>query len=952
MAPSRNNTGGGRGRGRGGRGGGRGGGGGPPRTSSNSRVDPKDLRAVAEQAARKRLYSETTEDHCVVCLNRAHIFAVGRCNHTICNECSTRLRILCDQKECPICRQDMPKVIHMAKKRRYEEVENEPYEIDKKYQICFENATVKKAFKRLLQHRCPECFITNEKTGEVEEKIFVQFKQLDSHVRREHELFYCDICVEHLKIFTHERKIYSRANLALHRRKGDPDDTSHKGHPMCEFCNARFLDNDELFRHLRRDHFFCHFCDADGSQVYYENYPELQDHFREDHFLCEEGSCKDEKFTSAFRSEIDLKAHISDRHSGVMSKAAAKQNRTVELDFNYTRPGQHSQVSRRRGRDAVDDGDPSMLAMAINNSNRRQQQEPTRAPDLAADFPTLMGAAAELAPPPPRNANSSNDGANEYPSLGAASKLAMSTGRNVASNGAIPKWRSGNKGGLTNPDFLNQHFPSLGGEGGGGPPGSSGTAPAKPGPVHTVNYQNIASGGAAHRDPSALQLAPGGGQPKGRGAAGPKAPSTPAEDFPSLAPSKPGLSQFRAAVTGTNSYRYPKGHQPAWAQDSKSGNGGGGTGQPGGMTALSKSGKQPAPAPVIDTSAVTDYPSLGAPAKTIKQVPSKTSKKSKSKKKGDGFLTLEDEPSPKQSGGGSLLDAVSSLNSAADLIPDTPSSVVKQQKDKKLVSDISKKVATSQSVDNFDFPALGAITKGSASSKGSKIKDATQVEVAPPQQPAKPPPPGFSKPPPPGFAAASAPTKSASAPPPGFGSQVGANFDFPALGLTTKSTSKSSKSKEVTTGSGKNSSKVTTTNNNNVARVTYIRPKQFGPRNTSLLEKVTELMGGAESTKFNDFKSLSGTFRRDGITCSEYHDHCLQLVDIKTFEKFFPELLVLLPDIAKQQELYAIHVSKNPKSMLAVTPCGRCGQIVAKSELDEHKKSCSLDSDFPALSLR
>ena len=170
-----------------------------------------------------------------------------------------------------------------------------------------------------------------------------------------------------------------------------------------------------------------------------------------------------------------------------------------------------------------------------------------------------------------------------------------------------------------------------------------------------MNLQNIASGGAAHRNPSALQLAPGESQPKGRGAAGPKAPSSssnPAEDFPSLAPSKPGLSQFRAAVTGTNSYRYPKGHQPAWAQESKSGNGGGGgTGQPGGMTALSKSGKQPAPAPVIDNSAVSDYPSLGAPAKPIKQVPSKTSKKGKSKKKGDGFLTLEDEPSPKQSGG-------------------------------------------------------------------------------------------------------------------------------------------------------------------------------------------------------------------------------------------------------------------------------------------------------------
>ena len=86
-----------------------------------------------------------------------------------------------------------------------------------------------------------------------------------------------------------------------------------------------------------------------------------------------------------------------------------------------------------------------------------------------------------------------------------------------------------------------------------------------------------------------------------------------------------------------------------------------------------------------------------------------------------------------------------------------------------------------------------------------------------------------------------------------------------------------------------------------VTRACYVRPKQFGARNTSLLEKVTELMGGPNSRNFADFKSLSVRFRSDGITCSEYHDHCLQLVDIKTFEKFFPELLVLLPDIAKQQ---------------------------------------------------
>ena len=44
-------------------------------------------------------------------------------------------------------------------------------------------------------------------------------------------------------------------------------------------------------------------------------------------------------------------AHMSERHSGNLSKAAAKLMRTVDVDFNYTRPGTHNQVGRRRGRE-------------------------------------------------------------------------------------------------------------------------------------------------------------------------------------------------------------------------------------------------------------------------------------------------------------------------------------------------------------------------------------------------------------------------------------------------------------------------------------------------------------------------------------------------------------------------------------------------------------------------
>lgn len=72
-----------------------------------------------------------------------------------------------------------------------------------------------------------------------------------------------------LQIFTYERKWYTRKDLARHRIHGDPDDTSHRGHPLCKFCDERYLDNDELLKHLRRDHYFCHFCDSDGAQEYY-----------------------------------------------------------------------------------------------------------------------------------------------------------------------------------------------------------------------------------------------------------------------------------------------------------------------------------------------------------------------------------------------------------------------------------------------------------------------------------------------------------------------------------------------------------------------------------------------------------------------------------------------------------------------------------------------------------
>lgn len=50
------------------------------------------------------------EDPCVVCFRECKYFSVGECDHPVCFECSTRMRVLCRQNECPICRQEAAKV--------------------------------------------------------------------------------------------------------------------------------------------------------------------------------------------------------------------------------------------------------------------------------------------------------------------------------------------------------------------------------------------------------------------------------------------------------------------------------------------------------------------------------------------------------------------------------------------------------------------------------------------------------------------------------------------------------------------------------------------------------------------------------------------------------------------------------------------------------------------------
>lgn len=105
--------------------------------------------------------------------------------------------------------------------------------IRNEYLIYFDSDESEALFNALLLHSCKLC-----KTPET---MFATLKDLDSHLRKKHELFLCDLCVEHLRILSHERKYYTRKELSSHRKTGDPDDKSHRGHPLCKFCDQRYL---------------------------------------------------------------------------------------------------------------------------------------------------------------------------------------------------------------------------------------------------------------------------------------------------------------------------------------------------------------------------------------------------------------------------------------------------------------------------------------------------------------------------------------------------------------------------------------------------------------------------------------------------------------------------------------------------------------------------------------
>ena len=183
-------------------------------------------------------------------------------------------------------------------------------------------------------------------------------------------------------------------------------------------------------------------------------------------------------------------------------------------------------------------------------------------------------------------------------------------------------------------------------------------------------------------------------------------------------------------------------------------------------------------------------------------------------------------------------------------------------------------------------------------------------------------PPGFSNPPP-GFSTA--------APPPGF-----------FVKLNNVKRLQNDNGLTFTNSSGESYS-IVPDNDKQSKYYAYISPPDFQKRNQGLVAKVSEVLGDQE--QIEEFRNLSGLFRKGICDAEDYYKRCRAAMGSSTFESVFSELLVLLPDIKKQQELFKVHKKEVNGQIRNLELCATCDQILKSADLQSHLSNHT----FPAL---
>lgn len=255
------------------------------------------------------LLSDTIE--CSLCYEPTAFVAVGTCGHAeVCWLCALRLRWLCRDTSCAICKEDLSSIAIRPPPDHDDPAGSNPcWSITSA--VSFSSEIMYRESLRLRGYYCPfPC-------GDHEDFWFKTLSDLQTHLKRDHGgAMFCSLCLDYRQAFLPEQHIYSPNELAAHMKAE---------HPSCEFCpkeTSRHYSIDELLGHMNQSHFKCNVCERlDYRNEYYVNFESLDRHFEESHFRCENQECREQRFV-VFPEEEDLRLHMLEKHrsSGLGSR--------------------------------------------------------------------------------------------------------------------------------------------------------------------------------------------------------------------------------------------------------------------------------------------------------------------------------------------------------------------------------------------------------------------------------------------------------------------------------------------------------------------------------------------------------------------------------------------------------------------------------------------------------
>lgn len=234
--------------------------------------EPSQHEAASQAKATAEEEGET--EVCLLCADPIKFYAIGECNHLgICSKCAMRMRLIMKDRNCPMCKTPLERVIVSSEPRAFESFElwgdaagwdsvlDEPS--DMIYYSCKSHYD---AMRRLREFGCrvKKC-----------REVLHTLGQLKEHLRHAHGAEFCELCLKHQTFFIQEQQVFTKNSIKAHnvgrnRATGPKQSTGNKDfHPVCQFCKKRFYGDLELFNHLERDHFKCHICKIEHE--YYRN---------------------------------------------------------------------------------------------------------------------------------------------------------------------------------------------------------------------------------------------------------------------------------------------------------------------------------------------------------------------------------------------------------------------------------------------------------------------------------------------------------------------------------------------------------------------------------------------------------------------------------------------------------------------------------------------------------